>query len=103
LQTCGAFTYAHQAARELRALGQAVPGTRRGRDGTPPILGLTERECEVMELVASGRTNRQVAEQLVLSVRTVDRHVSRIFDKLDVHSRAAASSAFERARIQLSA
>jgi DNA-binding NarL/FixJ family response regulator len=48
--------------------------------------------------VAAGRTNREIAEQLYLSVRTVDRHVSRIFDKLGVKSRAAAASEFERAR-----
>jgi DNA-binding CsgD family transcriptional regulator len=51
-----------------------------------------------MELVAGGKTNREIAEELFLSVRTVDGHLSRIFDKLDVNSRAAASSAFERAR-----
>jgi DNA-binding NarL/FixJ family response regulator len=48
--------------------------------------------------VASGRTNRQIAEELFLSVRTIDRHVARIFEKLDVSSRAAAVSVYERTR-----
>jgi len=56
--------------------------------------GLTQRDIEVMALVAAGKTNRQIADELFLSVRTVDRHVSRIFAKLGVHSRAAASSVF---------
>jgi DNA-binding NarL/FixJ family response regulator len=47
--------------------------------------------------VATGKTNREIASQLYLSVRTVDRHVSRIFEKLGVGSRAAATSQFERA------
>ncbi len=51
-----------------------------------------------MEGISAGRTNREIADALFLSVRTVDRHVSRIFNKLDVNSRAAASSVFERAR-----
>jgi ATP/maltotriose-dependent transcriptional regulator MalT len=58
--------------------------------------GLTERECEVLRLVAAGRTNRQIAEALVLSEHTVARHLSNIFTKLAVSSRtAAAAFAFE--------
>jgi ATP/maltotriose-dependent transcriptional regulator MalT len=98
LLNCGALRYGDQAARELRKLGRAVPRRSDGRNGRKHILGLTHREREVMELVAAGQTNREIANTLFLSVRTVDRHVSRIFEKLDVHSRAAATSAFERAR-----
>jgi DNA-binding NarL/FixJ family response regulator len=58
--------------------------------------GLTDRECEVLRLVAEGRTNRQIAEELVLSEHTIARHLSNIFTKLGVHSRtAAAAFAFE--------
>ena len=63
--------------------------------------GLTDRELEVIERLAAGRTNREIADELVLSVRTVDRHVARIFEKLGVNSRAAAASQFERARTEL--
>ncbi len=64
----------------------------------PPGLprGLSEREAEVLRLVAAGRSNAQIAADLVLSERTVARHLSNIFGKLDVGSRtAAAAFAFE--------
>jgi ATP/maltotriose-dependent transcriptional regulator MalT len=54
--------------------------------------GLTARELEVLRLVAAGMTNRAIAADLFLSERTVDRHVSNIFGKLGVSSRAAASA-----------
>ena len=54
--------------------------------------GLTEREVEVLRLVASGRTNRAVAKQLCLSENTVARHVSNILTKIDAPSRAAATA-----------
>jgi DNA-binding CsgD family transcriptional regulator/tetratricopeptide (TPR) repeat protein len=58
--------------------------------------GLTAREVEVLRLVASGRSNPQIAAELVLSEKTVARHLSNIFGKLDVTSRtAAAAYAFE--------
>ena len=61
-----------------------------------PPGGLTAREVEVLRLVASGRSNPQIAAELVLSEKTVARHLSNIFAKLDVGSRtAAAAYAFE--------
>jgi DNA-binding NarL/FixJ family response regulator len=61
-----------------------------------PSHGLTRRELDVLRLVASGRSNRQIAAELVISEHTVARHVQNIFAKLDVSSRtAAASFAFE--------
>ena len=53
---------------------------------------LTQRELQVLRLVAGGETNRVIATELVLSERTVDRHVSNIFTKLGVTSRAAATA-----------
>jgi DNA-binding NarL/FixJ family response regulator len=87
--------FGDQAERELRRLGRA--GARRSADPAHP-LGLTEREIEVIDRVAAGRTNREIADELVLSVRTVDRHVARIFEKLGVKSRVAAVGVYERAR-----
>jgi DNA-binding CsgD family transcriptional regulator len=54
--------------------------------------GLTKRELEVLRRLAAGETNKEIATGLVLSVRTVDRHVSNIYAKLGVSSRAAATS-----------
>jgi len=73
------------AAREVaRLLAPEHPG------------GLTEREVEVLRLVATGRSNPEIAATLVLSEKTVARHLSNIFTKIDVSSRtAAAAFAFE--------
>ena len=54
--------------------------------------GLTPRELQVLRLVAAGRTNKLIAAELVVSERTVDRHVSNIFSKLRVSSRSAATA-----------
>lgn len=54
--------------------------------------GLSPREFEVLLLVASGKTNKMIASALFVSEKTVDRHVSNIFDKLNVTSRAAATA-----------
>ena len=61
---------------------------------TSPINahGLTPRELEVLHLIAAGKTNKAIAAELVLSERTVERHVSNIFTKLGLSSRAAATS-----------
>jgi DNA-binding CsgD family transcriptional regulator/tetratricopeptide (TPR) repeat protein len=61
------------------------------REGTAPN-GLTARELEVLRLVATGASNRTIAEALFLSQKTVARHVANIFAKIDVSSRAAAAA-----------
>jgi DNA-binding NarL/FixJ family response regulator len=53
--------------------------------------GLTDREVEVLVLLARGSTNRQVAEQLGLAEKTVGNHVEHIYQKLGVSTRAAAT------------
>ena len=58
----------------------------------PNTHGLSPRELQVLRLVASGETNKAIAAALVLSERTVDRHVSNIYAKLRVSSRAAATA-----------
>ena len=57
-----------------------------------PLNGLTPREMQVLRLIATGKTNKGIAAELHLSGRTVDRHVSNIFTKLDLPSRAAATA-----------
>jgi DNA-binding CsgD family transcriptional regulator/tetratricopeptide (TPR) repeat protein len=63
------------------------------RPGTPaPTGGLTAREIQVLSLVATGKTNRGIADELRISEKTVARHVSNIFTKLNLSSRAAATA-----------
>jgi DNA-binding CsgD family transcriptional regulator len=86
------------ARRAFARLGAAADVARvDALAGAPTADGLTARELEVLRLVAAGRTNREIASELVLSERTVDRHVSNILAKLRVSSRAAATArAYER-------
>jgi ATP/maltotriose-dependent transcriptional regulator MalT len=62
-------------------------------------LGLTGRELEVLELVASGMTNRQIGEHLFISAKTASVHVSRILMKLDVTTRGEAAATAHRLRL----
>lgn len=81
--------------RDLGATPAADEAERLLRPTHHPA-GLTGREVQVLRLVASGRSNTQIAEELVLSEKTVARHLSNIFAKLHVGSRtAAAAYAFE--------
>ena len=63
-----------------------------GSAASQTAAGLTPREVEVLRLVATGKTNRAIAAELFLSEKTVARHVSNIFTKLGVSSRAAATA-----------
>lgn len=54
--------------------------------------GLTAREVQVIRLVASGQTNRQIADDLVISEKTVARHLNNIFTKLGLSNRATATA-----------
>jgi DNA-binding CsgD family transcriptional regulator len=65
------------------------------------LAALTARELEVLTELAYGRTNKEIAQRLFISEKTVGVHVSRIYAKLDVHSRVQASAVLLRARPQL--
>ena len=54
--------------------------------------GLTPRELQVLRLVSAGKTNGAIAAELFLSERTIERHLSNIFTKLDLSTRAAATA-----------
>jgi DNA-binding NarL/FixJ family response regulator len=53
------------------------------------VLGVTSREVDVLKLVAVGRSNRQIGETLFLSPKTVERHLTSLFDRTGVRDRAA--------------
>ncbi|MFF3212944.1 ATP-binding protein [Streptomyces sp. NPDC002886] len=80
----GAVREAARCRRALRGSGH-VTTARRGRGGYGE--GLSPREADVARLVASGRTNREIAELLFLSPRTVEQHVAKVLRKLKVSSR----------------
>lgn len=84
----GAARVAAAAARELRPLGRRAGS----HAAAPPSGPLSAREREVAALVTTGRTNREIAGVLFLSEKTVERHLSRIFDKLGVSTRTALAA-----------
>jgi DNA-binding CsgD family transcriptional regulator len=82
----GAVRYADKARRALRGLGVRVASPRSGRGADEP---LSRREMEVARLVAEGLSNAEIAERLVLSVRTVESHLDHVYARLGLSSRAA--------------
>ncbi|MDQ6745165.1 MAG: AAA family ATPase [Actinomycetota bacterium] len=87
LTALGAGHYAAQAVRERRHLGERLARGGRRASASTGIASLSDREREVAMLVQDRFTNRQIAARLVLSEKTVERHLSRIFVKLDARSR----------------
>lgn len=85
-ESMGARPWAEQASRELRASGK----TARARDPST-MFDLTPQELQVARFVSQGLTNREVAERLFLSPRTVDYHLRKIFVKLGISSRSRLS------------
>jgi len=102
LRECGDEDHAAAAFRAAAAMFQQI-GARIVESPEPGAAtkepwpaGLTDREVEVLQLVAGGLTNQEIAASLFLSTKTVSRHLSNIFTKIDVTSRAAATAyAFE--------
>jgi len=85
----------NEAEAGLRIVGSPYSAdTRRLRESEAAAKahGLTERELQVLRLLATGATNHAIASQLFVAEKTVDRHVSNIFTKLGVSSRAAATA-----------
>ena len=88
-ETAGATLFLRFADRSQRRLN-----ARQSRGGA--FAGLTRREREIADLVAAGLTNRQIAEQLFLSARTVESHVAKVLAKLEVSTRSAIVHALSR-------
>ena len=81
----------------MRPLGEQVSILKDLADSgpfRPPAYpaGLTEREIDVIRLIAAGRTDREIAEELIIAVRTVTTHVANILNKTGAANRAEAAS-----------
>jgi DNA-binding CsgD family transcriptional regulator len=98
LDACGAVRFRREAEHELRKLGRHIHHrSRPGKAAGAGVETLTQREAEIARLVLDRRTNPEIANQLFLSVKTVDTHLRNIFRKLDVSSRVEVARALERA------
>ena len=100
----GAMLEFHAAAGVFRELGATVDLAaveKMAKPGAPGGPGLSTRELQVLALLATGMTNRSIAVELVVSQKTVARHVANIFGKLGVSSRSAATAyAYEHGLVQ---
>lgn len=84
----------------LIAAGAQEACPERGRPGDPTdppvagfaVHGLTERESEILAQIVLGYGNKEIALNLCLSIRTVERHIANIYLKIDVHTKAAATA-----------
>ena len=85
---------ADEVASAVRMVGKGM--TVFGRQEEAPATPLSEREREVLALIASGRTNREIAAALYLSPHTVKEHASSLYRKLGVKNRAEATRRAER-------
>ena len=87
-----AITYALEPISEEAGQAPVAPAASRSSAATNGVpAGLTAREVDVLRLLAQGLTDAQIAEQLVISPRTVNAHLTSIYSKLQVNSRAAAT------------
>jgi DNA-binding CsgD family transcriptional regulator len=95
-EALGALRAAAHLRRRLRAAGvKRIPRGPRSASRAAPA-GLTPREAEVLDLIAGGATNAEIAKALVISPKTVDHHVSAVLGKLGVGSRREAAAAASR-------
>ena len=87
---CGARRLATHAREELKATG-----ARPRRDWRTGVEALTPSELRIVRLAAEGRTNRQIAQELYLTLKTVEGHLSRAYAKLGIEGRAELPRVFE--------
>jgi DNA-binding NarL/FixJ family response regulator len=88
----GIFAYLEKQAFNRRAFLDTVAEARAASRAGSELDSLTDREREVVALLARGLTNKEIAEALVITTNTVKRHLKAIFEKLEVHTRAAAAA-----------
>jgi DNA-binding NarL/FixJ family response regulator len=88
----GIFACMEKQTFDRRAFLRIVKEARAAAQASRPLDPLTRREREVLELLAQGLSNKEIADTLVITTNTVKRHLKAIFGKLRVHSRAAAAA-----------
>jgi RNA polymerase sigma factor (sigma-70 family) len=88
----GISAFLEKRAFDRSAFRRAVEETRLRYHSDNELSTLTEREREVLDLLAQGLTNKEIAEKLVITTNTVKRHIKAIFEKLGVHTRSAATA-----------
>lgn len=86
------FAYIEKQTFDRASFRRLAEAARRARHPTGELAALTGREGEVLELLAQGLTNKEIAERLIITTNTVKRHIKAIFEKLDVHTRSAAAA-----------
>ena len=84
--------FIEKQAFDRAAFRRVIEETRLKSQSTSELNALTEREREVLDLLALGLTNKEIAEKLFITTNTVKRHLKAIFEKLDVHTRSAATA-----------
>ena len=85
------FAFIEKQTFSRRGFLQTVEDAIQTRSSRVLLEKLTTREREVLELLAHAKTNREIAESLVITQNTVKRHLKAIFEKLDIHTRSAAA------------
>jgi DNA-binding NarL/FixJ family response regulator len=88
----GVFACLAKQTFQRKAFLQTIAEARAAAQTPGELEMLTPREREVLELLAQGMTNKEIAERLVITTNTVKRHLKSIFGKLDVHTRSAAAA-----------
>ena len=84
--------YIEKQAFDRAAFRRVIAETKQTYQSQSELSALTEREREVLQLLAQGLTNKEIAEKLVITTNTVKRHLKAIFEKLNVHTRSAATA-----------
>jgi DNA-binding NarL/FixJ family response regulator len=84
--------YIEKQSFDRAAFRRVIDETKQSHQSLSELSALTEREREVLDLLAQGMTNKEIAEKLVITTNTVKRHLKAIFEKLDVHTRSAATA-----------
>jgi len=84
--------YLEKQSFDRAAFRRLINETKQSHQSRSELNKLTEREREVLDLLAQGLTNKEIAEKLVITTNTVKRHLKAIFEKLDVHTRSAATA-----------